>query len=341
MKTTQIFTQLVSIGTLFILGVASAGHVNPLDGMIAFTRFDPPLLGDAVGEIYAINPDGTNLRQLTTPPTGQEADSINPSFSPDGKQIVFSSIRHDLTNKNQDIYVMDSWDVNNDGHGDNCKRLTTDNNNDFESGDPAWSPDGSQIVFSSNRGGNNFYELYLMNSDGTNQVKLITSPSEDMEPSWSPDGAFIVFTRDKKIYKVNVASKLVTLVTNGPLSDQSPGWNSINNLVFASYRDSSSTFQVYSLGWPEIGAVETRITQSEVFDINPAWSPDSTHIVFSRSTGAGNTTHRKRHNLIVIGTDGLNPMNISNTFVSDVGADWGNASTPGAPGEIQASCQYI
>ena len=62
----------------------------------------------------------------------------------------------------------------------------------------SWSPDGSKIVFHTNRDGNN--EIYTMNADGTNQTNISNNPSTDeYVPSWSPDGTKIVFT-SKKIF---------------------------------------------------------------------------------------------------------------------------------------------
>jgi TolB protein len=47
---------------------------------------------------------------------------------------------------------------------------------------PAWSPDGSRIVFYSNRDGNS--EIYRMNADGSNQVNLTGNAAEDLDPDW-------------------------------------------------------------------------------------------------------------------------------------------------------------
>ena len=59
--------------------------------------------------------------------------------------------------------------------------------------DPAVSPSGNLIAFSSSRTGND--DVYVMNPDGTGLVRLTTNPAEENQPSWSPDGARIAYTR--------------------------------------------------------------------------------------------------------------------------------------------------
>ena len=73
--------------------------------------------------------------------------------------------------------------------------ISNNSGNDYY---PSWSPDGTKIVFHTTRDGN--YEIYTMNSDGTNQTNISNNPSTDeYVPSWSPDGTKIVFT-SKKIF---------------------------------------------------------------------------------------------------------------------------------------------
>jgi dipeptidyl aminopeptidase/acylaminoacyl peptidase len=59
---------------------------------------------------------------------------------------------------------------------------------------PAWSPDGTKIAFTSDRGtAHNDEEIVVMNNDGSNQTSISGSPADDYEPAWSPDGRRIAF----------------------------------------------------------------------------------------------------------------------------------------------------
>jgi Tol biopolymer transport system component len=75
---------------------------------------------------------------------------------------------------NFEVYVM-----NTDGGAQT--RLTTDSAVD---GEPAWSPDGNRIDFSTNRDGVLNFEVYVMNANGSGQTKLTTNPRVDASPDW-------------------------------------------------------------------------------------------------------------------------------------------------------------
>ena len=67
--------------------------------------------------------------------------------------------------------------------------------NDILSHGNALSPDGQKIVFTSDRDGPR--NIYIMNSDGSNQQKLTDNPFNDYEPIFSPDGLSIIFTSER------------------------------------------------------------------------------------------------------------------------------------------------
>jgi Tol biopolymer transport system component len=143
--------------------------------------------------IYTVNIDGRELTRLTN-----EGSSGSPTWSPDGKQIAFSSKRE--SDRSFKIWVMNV-------DGSNQRRLTDNATSSPAFGDnsaPAWSPDGKKILFSGysnfngtrNCGVLNCAELLVMNADGSNIEALTSDPNRDggYVARWSPDGTKIVAT---------------------------------------------------------------------------------------------------------------------------------------------------
>lgn len=124
-------------------------------------------------EIWVMDADGSNPKKLTD-------HGMDPSWSPDGRQIVFASHRDGIFQ----IYAMNS-------DGSNVRRLTKHN---AEDSNPAWAPDGGSIVYISATGDDR-RGLFLMGPDGSDPHGLAHSKHQDFcFPSWSPDGRTIVFS---------------------------------------------------------------------------------------------------------------------------------------------------
>jgi TolB protein len=136
-------------------------------------------------DIYVVNVDGSGLKRLTE---GGGYWNTFPSFSPDGKRILFRRL---LSHESpaEKLFNSEVWVMNADGTGE--RNLTNDP--DFD-GWPAWSPDGQRIVFSSNR--SDTYQIYVMNADGTGVERAVASPYTDVRPQFLPDGSGIIFNRE-------------------------------------------------------------------------------------------------------------------------------------------------
>src|SRR2546426_117937 len=89
-----------------------------------------------------------------------------------------------------------------------------------------WSPDNRQIAFASDRDGN--WEIYVMNADGSDPVRLTDNVASDLYPGWSPDGSKITFESDRdgnsEIYVMAADGAQPTRLTNDPGWDADPTW---------------------------------------------------------------------------------------------------------------------
>ena len=168
--------------------------------------------------------------QLTTQP----GFDCYPSFSPDGKQVVYM-MEHDGT---RDLFIADL-------DGNNLLQLTDEPAYDYE---PNWSPLGDKIAFTSRRDGNS--EIYVMNADGSDVIRLTHDPALDWRPVFSPDGQWIVFeswrTGGGDIYMMRPDGSDLQQLTTSPAEDGNPNWSPDGRyIVFHSQR--TGNYQLFIL----------------------------------------------------------------------------------------------
>ncbi len=89
--------------------------------------------------------------------------------------------------------------------------------------EPAWSPDGSRIAFSSRRSGT--FDLYVMNADGTGTERLTSGGKNDSHPTWSPSGTTIAFARAGDIYVMNADGSGPRRVSDPSVEESEPAWS--------------------------------------------------------------------------------------------------------------------
>ncbi len=173
---------------------------------------------------------------------------------------------------------------------------------------------GEQPILShSDRDGN--FEIYSMNEDGSNQLRLTNNSATDTFPDWSPVRQKIVFgtTRDGnyEVYTMNLDGTGETRITNNPSTDYSPRWSPDGNRILFSRCDTvTGVCDVWVMNADGTG--QTNLTNTTADDDNAQWSPDGTKIVFaSLRNGATNEIY-------TMSADGSNVVRLTNNAVEDL-----------------------
>ncbi len=160
-----------------------------------------------------------------------------------------------------------------------------------------------KITFESTRDGN--FEIYSMNDDGSNVVRLTQSQGWSRFPAWSPDGSRIMFSSNRlqksrmQLYSVSPDSALSfpVIITDIPSLSVNSHWSPDGaQIVFRSSRDGSQNIWKMNLD----GSDPVNLTNTEGVEDEPAWSPDGTKIAFVRVHG------RYTSDIWVMDSDGSN-----------------------------------
>jgi TolB protein len=198
--------------------------------------------------------------------------SAAPAPAAPAGRILFASTR--TADGTSDIFSADLG-------GESIINLTNDSAPDIA---PAWSPDGTQVVFASRRSQN--WDLFLMHADGRDIRRLTDDPSYDSDPTFSPDGARVAFTSSRAgnldIYVLDLASGVVEQLTNAPAADYGPAWAPDGRTIaFTSWRDGQQEIYALDLQAGEGGIPAARnVSDNPAPDYDAAWAPDGRRIAF-------------------------------------------------------------
>lgn len=270
---------------IFILG--ADGELRNLTGQYDevadyFVSFDFTserlnFLSGRIGELgpTQVQPDGSNLRTLgivdaVTTMFFENRFDWDPHWSPAGDgTLVFASLR-DL---NLELYTADA--------DDNRVRLTNDGGRDWFAD---WSPDGTKIVFNSDRTGNE--DLYMMDADGGNLRQITTHESDDIRGAWSLDGESLLFTSQRNIDLMTGQIEYFIVPADGDEDDVRPlGADEIfeggavwsadgREMAFMSNREIENGQRVWNLYVQNAdGSSLRRLTDGAGNDVFPVWRP--------------------------------------------------------------------
>ena len=215
-------------------------------------------------EIFIIEADGDNRRQLTFSPGAD----MYPRVSPDGSRIAFVSER----DGNPEIYVMNR-------DGSEQMRLTDHPTDDIM---PAWSPDSRRIVFQSKRNGSG--DLFIMNEDGTGLTQITTTSEREGHVSWSVDDRLVynmVVDSNYQLFSSALDGSDRRRLTDSRVDEWSPEWSPDGNrILFLSERDTADG-GIYVMDAD--GGNVRALYNSPAEDWGAVWSADGSQIAFSVS----------------------------------------------------------
>ncbi|PYS35574.1 MAG: hypothetical protein DMF75_03185, partial [Acidobacteria bacterium] len=269
-------------------------------------------------DIYVMNADGSNQRQLTfgmvNPADGfSRTYTSEPLWSPDGSRIAFKS-EFDFHGFN--LYLMNA-------DGTRIRKIT----NSGSVGFATWSPDGKRLAFSTtcfNFEGNPCEtDIYTVNVDGSNLTKLIgSSDAAAYSPAWSSDGTKIAFVRESydapypSIYVMNVDGSGETRLTftSAAAFDRNPKWSPDGTkIAFIRFND------LYIMNAD--GSNQTAVTTGgQASEFGVAWSPDGTKLLIDKRSQISQNAYVVQ--IYSIDVDGTNKRNLSNSTSYDYVGDW-------------------
>lgn len=180
--------------------------------------------------------------------------------------------------------------------------------------DPAWSPDGSRIAFSSSRDGQT--HLFVVDAAGKKTTRLALG-GEDRHPTWSPDGKHLVFTRASpgRIEIINADGSGAHRLTPGTAEEGDPAWSPDGRWIAYDRRTPGGPIRELWLIHPD-GSGNHQLTALQASTTAPTWSPDSKRIAFSSNARGGHFA------IYSIGASGIGLRLVSASQTDEIQPAW-------------------
>jgi Tol biopolymer transport system component len=208
-----------------------------------------------------------------------------------------------------------AWDifvVNPDGSG--LTNLT--NTPELNEISPAWSPDGSKIVFLADTTFNGDKNIFVINADGSNRQQYTNNVQAIGTVSWSPNGAKIAFSSlhegDAEIYMMPSNGAYYTRMTDNEAYDSNPLWSPSGEYLLYTYNLDASNYEIFTMKYD--GADITNVTVNAGDDVAASWTPDN-RITFT-SNRDGN------QEIYVMNVTGTGVINLTKNLADDSMSSW-------------------
>ncbi|TQD27279.1 TolB family protein [Methanolobus vulcani] len=211
--------------------------------------------------IWIMNSDGSGQKKLYD---GMAWEG-EPVFNEDGSKIYFATeSKKAFSARYISIHVMKS-----DGSEGVKLTETADSRN------PAVSPDGNLVVYSSRVSGN--YDIWTMSPNGTDNNRLTDAAGDESSPSWNPDGNTIVYSANGDIFTIGVNAVKPVQLTSDTYNNIEPSYSPDgNSIVYTSNVGGDYDLWILSAD----GSSHMKLTNDLSDERAPAWSPDGRKIAY-------------------------------------------------------------
>lgn len=211
--------------------------------------------------IWIMNNDGSGQKKLYD---GMAWEG-EPVFNADGSKIFFAAeSKKAFSARYISVHVMNS-------NGSDGLKLTEDS----DARSPSLSPDGSRLLFTSRVSGN--YDVWTMNPNGTDKVRLTDAEGDESSPSWNPEGDTIVYSSMGDLFTIDVDALKPVRLTHDSNDNIEPAYSPDGKMI-AYVSDVGGNYDLWLLD--SSGNSHVKITSDLSDEKAPAWSPDGKKMAY-------------------------------------------------------------